>query len=144
MNKTYDAKDNGEEANEGMDDLVKSLQETINAIGMEELSTIPEVSNENGSSSIINSLADDDEFSRDHVQKLQNYHDQLQELDDIIRSKQDLAAKMASGEGNWREMKDKYEKDMKDMESEITNLSREKDEMQKALQNAKSTSVASK
>nr|XP_002737932.2 PREDICTED: chromosome-associated kinesin KIF4-like isoform X1 [Saccoglossus kowalevskii] len=69
---------------------------------------------------------------------------QLQELNNALAMKQELASAMGESDEKMSSMKVQYEETMKQLESEITSLQQEKDELAKALHEVKNNTVVSK
>ncbi|XP_070552718.1 chromosome-associated kinesin KIF4-like [Ptychodera flava] len=83
-------------------------------------------------------------LDKEHLLRRAEMNRQLQELNKALQMKQELASQMTDNDGRMTAMKIQYETTMKQLESEISSLQKEKDDLAKALVEVKNNTVASK
>ncbi|XP_067664129.1 chromosome-associated kinesin KIF4A-like [Haliotis asinina] len=90
------------------------------------------------------STPDSRAISTQHVLKQAQMNRELQELNRLLAKKEELASQMTDNDGKMETMKKHYELSMKELETEISDLQKEKESLSHALMDAKMNSAANK
>ncbi|ESO03085.1 hypothetical protein HELRODRAFT_192110 [Helobdella robusta] len=85
-----------------------------------------------------------DELKSRHVLRQAQLNRELQNLNNMLHRKQELATQMQSNEKQMQEMKEQYEQQMKEMETEVEKLQKEKEEAVVMMHSLKSNAANSK
>lgn len=83
-------------------------------------------------------------MSKEYAFRQAKMTNELQELNKLLEKKELLAKQMTNNDNQMKEMKGQYETAINDMNSEIENLQKEKEELAQALENAKANTATSK
>ncbi|XP_072914236.1 kinesin family member 4 [Hemitrygon akajei] len=141
-----------EEAKEQIDDL-RSLQQMVVKLENECIEIVPELegigiehqleekADENGA---LKEKRDSDPFTASHALRHAQMSKELMELNKVLALKEELARKMSQGDCEMEPVHVVYEENIKSLESEVSALQKEKEELVLALHSAKKDTNATK
>ncbi|XP_077984667.1 chromosome-associated kinesin KIF4-like [Glandiceps talaboti] len=124
---------------------VKELQQKIACLEEDDKST--QSGDEMNTEEDMDTSGDNGEnvvMDNEHLLRRAEMNRQLQDLNKALQMKQELASKMSHNDDRMMSMKIQYETSMNQLETEISSLQKEKDELAKALVEAKCNTAGNK
>ncbi|XP_033098919.1 chromosome-associated kinesin KIF4-like [Anneissia japonica] len=140
----------------GQLDMLKTMQKKILEVQslerMEQTDLLSAQENDSNSSNeestltdkIVTETADDQTFFKHHTLRQAELGRELQELNKALSLKQELVAKMGQSDEKMAVMKMQYEQNAKQLENEVNQLVKEKEQLNTALNAAKTNTTSNK